>query len=136
MATERRRYVRYRVRDKSFAALGRDYTKVGKILNIGMGGVAFEYIAGPQHAPGDSFVNLFTTETSFHINDIPCKVVHDDEVRAPNSRGQRASMLITRRCGVCFHSVSESQIKELQNFIRMNSVGACQNARGAEGEVC
>ncbi len=126
METERRRHVRYRVPNKFYAALGRDYTKVGKILNISLGGVAFEYISGPQQSPKASFVNLFMTDTPFHINGIPCKVVYDVAMRMTGDNHRDLSGLTSRFCGVRFHSATESQKKRVKAFIRVYLQGSAQ----------
>ena len=48
---ERRKHARFFSPENAFAALGRNYTKVGKIKNISLGGLAFEYIAGEASHP-------------------------------------------------------------------------------------
>ena len=77
MQTERRRHVRHIPQGNSFAALGEKYTKVGKIKDIGMGGLAFNYIVRQEIPEGDSMVNVFLTDDTFHIHSLPCLIVYE-----------------------------------------------------------
>ncbi len=44
MISERRKYTRFLAEEDGYAALGANFTKVGKLKDISIGGLAFEYI--------------------------------------------------------------------------------------------
>ena len=48
MIIEQRKYARFLSLSQAFAALGSTYTRVGKVKNISLGGLAFEYITGEE----------------------------------------------------------------------------------------
>jgi hypothetical protein len=81
MQTERRRYVRYIPQDNAFAALGKRFTKTGKIKNISMDGLCFEYIVSLRTTSTDTAsVEIFLIDKPFHIHGLPCRLVYDYEV--------------------------------------------------------
>ncbi len=41
---ERRKYTRYSIKNGSYATISPDSTKLGQIIDISMGGLAFKYI--------------------------------------------------------------------------------------------
>ena len=43
---EQRRYARFFLEHDTFAALGHEYNKVGKVIDMSVGGLSFEYIVG------------------------------------------------------------------------------------------
>jgi hypothetical protein len=59
MAIERRQYARYLSHANAFAALGHQYSIVGKIKNIALGGLAFEYIGGDSPDDEISEADIF-----------------------------------------------------------------------------
>jgi hypothetical protein len=74
MQAERRRHARYIPQENAFAALGQKYAKAGKIKNIGMEGLAFDYIIGQEVPEGNSMVDIFQTDDAFHIHNLPCLI--------------------------------------------------------------
>lgn len=66
MRVEHRRYARYIPRKNAFAALGSQYNRVGKIIDIYLGGLVFEYISGENCGPNSSQVDIFLVGKFFH----------------------------------------------------------------------
>jgi hypothetical protein len=114
--TERRKHVRYSPRVGVFAALGRGFTKVGKILNIGVGGLSLEYVAGQGITYDESIVDIFPENNLFHLYNLPCRIVYglNLHVRAIDKYG--FSLLISRQCGVEF-VLGEDEIDCVKLFI-------------------
>ena len=54
MRSEKRKYVRFIAQKDAYAALGTYFTKVGKLIDISIGGLAFEYIDFTEVASQDS----------------------------------------------------------------------------------
>ena len=63
MRSEQRKHDRFIPKENAFAALGRKYTRVGKIKDISVGGLAFEYIAGEESNNNASEIDIFLVET-------------------------------------------------------------------------
>ena len=71
-----RQYARFRVPKDAFAALGPDYIKVGQIINISMGGLAFRYLGseGPSNA---SELEIFLAGRAFFLYKLHFETVWD-----------------------------------------------------------
>ena len=117
-----RRYTRFVVEDHTFAALGKDYSKVGKIIDISLGGLAFEYLNDNQHSVnGVSMINLFSSVGGFHMSELTCRVICDFPTRLADRNVD--GTLQKNRCSIQFTSISDAQRELLDEFIKNNTVG-------------
>ena len=57
MFTERRRYIRFLPTVNAFAALGVGFSKIGKIINISIGGLSFGYLSQIEKFNNDPMLN-------------------------------------------------------------------------------
>ena len=121
MVVERRKYARYLPKENAFAALGREYTRVGKIKNISLGGLAFEYIVGDTLKEDAAEVDIFLVGNVFHLHNIPCRIVYDFEVHVPHVNNSYVKILTTKRCGLQFKPHSDEIITQLRLFIEAYS---------------
>ena len=126
MKVERREHERLLLKDSSFAALGSNYARVGKIKNISRGGLAFEYIAGESGSRDSSQVDIFMTGDVFHMHHVPCRLVYEIDVRIPNVHDQYVKILTTKRCGLAFAELSEADRAKLEFFIEAHTDGNAQ----------
>jgi hypothetical protein len=115
---ERRKHVRYFPLQEAFAALGGDYSKVGKIISISMGGLSFEYTVFHETSEETSSVEIFLVTGDAHIHHVPCTVVADVQIDANNARGSQLTFLSSRKCRVRFNEMSADRQQELETFIR------------------
>ncbi len=105
---ERRKHKRFKVENGAFVGLGPRYDKVGRIIDISMGGLAFRCF-GSREANG-SCLAVFFTETNFHLDEVQIKTISDCEI---------ADKPITaRRCSVQFRSLTEKQRSQIEFFIK------------------
>jgi len=110
MRDERRRNVRSCPRERAFAALGWEYTKVGKIIDISMGGLAFSYIVGMKQNGDVCTVDIFLTERQFHLHNLPCRIVYDYEIDKPFGLEEGMEFFANRRCGIQFASMERRNV--------------------------
>lgn len=122
MDFEQRTYSRFFVKDKTFAALGSEFETVGKIKDISIKGLALSYLSesiktcsGRDH----SQVYIFLSSNSFHLPNVPCKIVYD--IQDPESIINNG--ILIRRCGLQFGKLSESQSELLEMFIENYTTG-------------
>lgn len=117
-----RRYCRYIVKNHAFAALSRDYDRVGKIIDISLGGLVFEYLYNEQHTPDRlTRINIFITNNGFHLSDINCRIIYDNP---GNSTIGNAFCTIQKHiCAVQFLSLSHFQLDRLEFFIKNYTTG-------------
>ena len=115
---ERRRHRRYRVQDGTFAVLGPSSNKVGQVIDLSVGGLAFSYIAGEEQQDQAYELGILLAEDSFHLTKIPCRTVWDAE-----AKDLPFSTLAMRRCGMQFGELTQNQASQLEYFIHHHTVG-------------
>jgi hypothetical protein len=122
METERRKFARFLVPENVYAALGPSFSKVGRIKDVSIGGLAIEYITDGDSAPGNSHVDIFTREGKFFLSKLPCKIVYDVPIEPAVS--PQASGLTHKRCGVQFYWFTDRLRKRFENFLKVGTIGA------------
>ncbi len=113
---EKRRHVRFKAPENLFAALGNPVQKVGKVKDISMGGLAFEYIAVEKEDVSASHVDIFLSGTGFYLSKISCREVYDFIQPAPSISGRVFSDIDMNRCGVGFENLTEEVNRQLVYF--------------------
>ena len=106
----RRIDTRYQAPPNTYAALGDKFYRVGRVINISLGGLVFKYVSVMDFQDKPSWVDIYTTDGRFHLSRVPCSVVGDwIEVSTGN--------VFTRGCRLEFGSLTPSQEKILEAFI-------------------
>jgi hypothetical protein len=106
MVAERRKYVRFLAVPNSYAALGSSFTKIGKIRDISMGGLAFEYFsAGEDTTRHDSTVAIFITVNNFHPENLLRLMICDHPKRDSNETHSLNSSYLVKRWGLQFMTI-------------------------------
>jgi len=112
--------VRFLPQDEAYVALRPDFTKLGRLINISRGGLAFHYLAHQRQEQAPTHLDLFTSNDGFHLSRIPCKVIYDIRL----SEKQRFSTsLERRRCGLEFGEITEAQVTQLESYIKNHVAG-------------
>ena len=115
MTTERRRHIRHTpLKQNAFAALGQNFAKTGKIKDISLGGLSFEYIVSQFFPTNDaSRVDIFLTDMPLHIRNAQCQAIHDNRVYMSQVECDIASSITVRRIGIKFIMLSEKHREQL-----------------------
>ena len=121
MGIERRQYARYLSHRNAFAALGRQYSIVGKIKNIALGGLAFEYIGGDSPDEDTCEADIFIVGNVFHLHNIPCRIIYDYDVYVPYVNSSYVKKLTTKRCGLKFERLSKEMTTQLILFLEAHT---------------
>ena len=118
MDAKRRKYVRFLSQPNAYAALGSSFTKIGKILDISMGGLAFEYYSSSEDLNQyDSTVTIFITVNNFYLENIPCQMISDlPERDSDKSSVLNPNYLVKRSC-LQFIAISDDQRQRLEYFL-------------------
>jgi len=109
---EKRKFTRFRTQDNAFAALRGDFTKVGKIYDISLNGLAFRYLAEEISEEEFTQVDIFLTNNGFHLHGVPCTVIYN--VKEPTSSSLSISPY---RCGLSFKILNEEVQNKLNFFL-------------------
>ena len=123
MVAEQRKYTRYAAADNAYAALGPNFTKVGKIKDICVRGLAFEYITDEVADIEVSKVDIFVSGEDFFIAEIPCKEVYDISLEDPEVHQILPHKLMHKRCGLQFESLSNTGRVMIAQFMEAYTTG-------------
>ena len=114
----RRRCARFRVPKDAFAALGSVYIKVGQIINISIGGLAFRYLLPTEGPSNASELDIFLAGRTFYLYKVPFEIVWD----LVNNE-MRFNSIETKICGLQFGDLTPHQISQLEYFIQDYAIG-------------
>ena len=109
---EKRKFTRFRAQDDAFAALRGNFSKVGKIYDISLNGLAFKYFAEKRSNETFTHVDIFLSTNGFHLPDLPCTVVYDEKDSISQS-----NVVLAYRCGLKFEPLKEEQQNKLEFFL-------------------
>jgi hypothetical protein len=115
MPPERRTHHRYPPVETAYAALGAEYSRVGKIRDFSLGGLAFEYLNNKTPNGGKVTVDVFLVDDSFHIHNLPCRIIYDVPSYGEDSEN---ALFRSRVCGVSFNSRSLLHEQQINTFFR------------------
>jgi len=118
---EYRQYIRFAVSEDVFAALGPSFSKVGKIKDISINGLAFEYIADSISVVPFQQVDIFDRSNDFYVPKIPCNIVYDDYVQTVGPHKIEERNFTRRRCGVRFEKLVGERLAILKVFLESNA---------------
>jgi hypothetical protein len=104
-----------------YTALGPDYEKVGKLINLSRGGLAFEYISNENKKTELSRVNIFKVGEVFNLHNLPCKVVYDIPIPPARDGIQSLKYSQSRRCGIQFDMLPKEDRVQLAMFIESHT---------------
>ena len=117
---DQRRWARFEVpSDSAFAVFKRHRFRpslMGKIVDIGLGGLSFRYIAGKKCSSRSSKIDILLSDGSFCLNKVRVDTISDFEIDSETSVG-----LETRQCGVQFGDLTDSQNSGLRYFIQTHT---------------
>lgn len=114
---------RFVLHPRAIASLGRKFKKIGKIKDISLGGLAFEYIAGESGQTDVCEVDIFFSGNLFQLYYIPCEIVYEIEVHSPHVDNKYSQTLKTKRCGLAFRNLGADETTKLKLFLQAYSDG-------------
>ena len=116
---ERRKNKRYKAVEGAYAAISPNSHKLGQIIDISMGGLAFKYIDtanGDTDSDTQQEESIFLSSMGYYVGDLPFKTIADYELtNAPSF----SSMKVRRR-HVQFKDLSFKQLFDLDYYLRNN----------------
>ena len=122
MVAEQRKYTRYAAAKNAYAALSPGFNKVGKIKDISILGLAFEYITDEVADFKVSKVDIFVSGVDFFISKIPCKVVYDIPLETSGAN-QPPNGLMHKRCGLQLERLSNTSKFMIEQFMEAHTAG-------------
>ena len=111
---ERRKYKRFLVQEGAYALLKNNSSKLGQIKNISRGGFAFSYIVDGEQMNESFKVDIFITDIGYCLKDVPSKKISEFQL----DNKLPFSTFSIRQAGIQFNELNQSQLSQLDNFIR------------------
>jgi PilZ domain len=111
---ERRSHERYPVQQGIYALLKNGSSKLGQIMNISAGGLAFMYINHEKQIGEPVEIDIFISGNGYFLKGIPCKKISDIHV----DNFVPFSTFEMRQLGVQFGAMSHGQADRLDAFIK------------------
>ena len=115
---ERRKHKRHCVENDSYAAISPDSKKLGRILNISKGGLAFEYFVNYGSEISKPEQTIYLSSNRCYVENIPFKVIDDREV----ANNLPFNSMEKRKQCVQFDKISQRKSFDLDFYIQNNTV--------------
>lgn len=118
MTVEKRKNVRFFVREDVIVAFRNGFNRIGKVKDISMEGLSFEHIYDEDSNWVHSNRNIVLWVNDFNMSKIPCRVVYNIPIGIPSEYDSLTIQFIPRRCGVQFETLAENQRAQLEFFLK------------------
>ena len=116
---ERRKHRRFVVEEGVYVLLKNNSSKLGQIRNISRGGLAFNYIVNGEKMHESFKVDIFISGRGFYLKDLPSKKISDFHIK----NKLPFSTFAIRKVGIQFNELTQSQLSQLDNFMREHTAG-------------
>ena len=105
---------RFSIQENVFAALRPHFKKLGKVNDISLNGLSFDYISNGRRSEGHLEVDLFGKDQTFYLGQIRCRVVSDSTI---NDHTPLSSLRISR-LSLRFENLTDEQRSKLKQVIQ------------------
>jgi len=123
MAREQRRHERYQLRTDAYAAFGSEYTEVGKINDISLGGLSFASINHVAELSfNDAVITIYLAGNGFYLPDLSCRMVHGTPVQEYKEFHHAGESIKITMYGVEFGDLEEKKKEQLEVFVSSYAV--------------
>jgi hypothetical protein len=113
----KRKHKRYLAQNRSYVET-KESSKVGQILDISAGGLAFKYIDMGDRPKESIDLDILVKDNGFHLENIAFMIVSDIKLN-----GEYAfSSTKMRRCGGLFRQLNQNQVFQLEYFIQNHTL--------------
>lgn len=119
---ERRKHKRFPAPPNTYVQLIDQVSKLGRVLDISKGGLAFRYISVGKGLRKVFHLHLISAQVNPGLNPLPVKVVSEIEMASETP----ARAVTLSRAGVQFEELMDEQTDWLQQFIKQCSQTAGQ----------
>jgi PilZ domain-containing protein len=113
---ERRKHRRFHVQDLTFAVPRAHAEIMGKVIDISMGGLAFQHSADETWADEKIELDIFRAESDFYLTRLECRIMSDSPVLTDTYDST------VRRSCVRFENLGQDQISQLESFINHHTL--------------
>jgi hypothetical protein len=115
---DRRQHNRFRVQDGAFVILRPGDPGVGRLIDISMGGLRFEYMSWNASRIETVKLDISLKDSAFGLYDIPYQSIWEETIHE-----NPLASFYWKRCGVKFGELTQAQISQLEYFIQNYTEG-------------
>jgi hypothetical protein len=115
---ERRKDERFQTGKNTYAVLRARGSKLGRVIDISKGGLAFRYVSVGERLKGPLELDLLSHQYDYRIDKIPIKIITDLELA--NKKAFKSTTL--KRVGVQFGKLTREQKSKIEHFIKDHAV--------------
>jgi hypothetical protein len=120
-AAEERAYERYTPPESAYVVFRPDFNRVGRIKDIGKGGLGFEFVVGEKVDISETnHIDILLTSEDMYLQDISCRIVWESET-TPNTG--EPEVFFSGSCGLQFQNMTVAQQVQLERLIEQLSGG-------------
>ncbi len=119
--SERRKHTRYPIKNGAYATISPDSTKLGQIVDISMGGLAFKYIDTKFNKTTTVPETLFLSSMGYYVRDIEFKTIADYEAPVSEIPEDPSDNMKIRIRHVKFTDLKLKQLFDLDYYIENNT---------------
>ncbi len=119
--SERRKHTRYPIKNGAYATISPDSTKLGQIVDISMGGLAFKYIDTKFNKKTTIQETLFLSSMGYYVGDIEFKTIADYEAPISEIPEAPSDNMKIRIRHVKFTDLKLKQLFDLDYYIENNT---------------
>lgn len=123
MTQEQRKSNRFKPITPVFASLGSNLAQVGKIIDISVGGLSFEFISDEKAMATAAHVDIFSLDQTHNLEALPCILVYQLSARLPGKTDDDADSYRTRKCGLKYTALKADQWRKLADFLENHTTG-------------
>jgi hypothetical protein len=123
---ERRKDKRFQTEKNTYAILRARGSKLGRVIDISKGGLAFRYVSVGERLKGPLELDLLSHQYDYRIDKIPIKIISNLELA--NRKAFKSTTL--KRVGVQFGKLTREQKSKLEHFIKDYTVGETPRLQG------
>jgi hypothetical protein len=125
MRSEKRKYIRFLAQDKIYAALGTHFSRVGKLKDISVVGLAFDYIENiKSFEPNSSIISIFHSEDDFFLSGLACALIYDRPICVMANKLCLKQIYVVKKCGILFTAINTHQREKLDFFLNNYTSGS------------
>ena len=116
MKSDRRKHIRYIVKDSVFHIYNQGSKITGKLIDISKGGLAYQYMPLKGKKPESNRYDIISAGSQhFYLFDIICKTIYDTSDLIAN---QSAADTARRRRGLEYGKITENQLGKFELLLR------------------
>ena len=111
---ERRKYTRFQMKPGAYAVLSPNLVKLGQIIDISLGGLAFRYIRYGTSEIEQPDNGILLYGKNMYVDRIPFDIVADVKLSKPGI----FSSVLMNKYSVQFKALNNDQMNQIESFIK------------------